>query len=125
MKLISPCSDPDLESLAQYAEDLRRKAPELGIIDADTTLKLDKPELRVEIDRARSAALGVDTEDIATALRIMVGGDERVSRFRDPAMNEDYDVQLRLAEGGRNDAATVARLFIPSGDTNVGTRALG
>ena len=28
-----------------------------GIVDADTTLKLDKPELRVEIDRARAADL--------------------------------------------------------------------
>ncbi len=63
-----------------------------GIVDADTTLKLDKPELRVEIDRARAADLGVDTEDIAEALRLMVGGDEEVSRFRDPSVNDDYDV---------------------------------
>ena len=33
----------------------------------------------------------------------MVGGDDEVSRFRDPAVNEDYDVQLRLDEGDRND----------------------
>jgi HAE1 family hydrophobic/amphiphilic exporter-1 len=46
---------------------LRKKAPELGLLDADITLKLDKPELRVEIDRERAANLGVDTEDIATA----------------------------------------------------------
>jgi HAE1 family hydrophobic/amphiphilic exporter-1 len=45
----------------------------LGIIDADTTLKLNKPELRVQIDRARAADLGVDTDDIARALRLMVG----------------------------------------------------
>jgi HAE1 family hydrophobic/amphiphilic exporter-1 len=104
---------PDLESLAAYAEALRKKAPDLGVLDGDTTLKLDKPELRVEIDRARAAALGVDTDDIATALQIMVGGDQRVSRFRDPSINEDYDVQLRLAEGGRNDAATISRVYVP------------
>ena len=28
-------------------------------------------------------------------------------------MNEDYDVQLRLAEGGRNDPATISRLYVP------------
>ncbi len=105
---------PELESLARYAEILRKKAPDIGVLDADTTLRLDKPELRVEIDRARAAALDVDTEDIATALRIMVGGDQRVSRYRDPLMNEDYDVQLRLAEGGRNDPTTISRLFVPS-----------
>ena len=104
---------PDLESLAQYAEQLRRIAPGIGVVDADTTLKLDKPELRVEIDRARAAALGVSTDDIASALRIMVGGDDRVSRFRDPTVNDDYDVQLRLAEGGRNDPTTISRVYVP------------
>ena len=104
---------PDLESLAQYAEQLRQKAPDIGVVDADTTLKLDKPELRVEIDRARAATLGVSTDDIATALRIMVGGDDRVSRFRDPTVNDDYDVQLRLAEGDRNDPTTISRLYVP------------
>ena len=68
----------------RYAEELRGARPELGgIVDADTTLKLDRPELRVMIDRERAADLGVRTEDIATALRLMVGGDEEVSRFRD------------------------------------------
>ena len=104
---------PDLDVLFKYAEELRKKAPELGLQDADLTLKLDKPELRVEIDRERAANLGVDTEDIASALRIMVGGDDRVTRFRDEAMNEDYDVQVRLKPDDRNDAATIARLFVP------------
>jgi hydrophobic/amphiphilic exporter-1 (mainly G- bacteria), HAE1 family len=104
---------PDLEMLAKYAEELRAKSTELGIIDADTTLKLDKPELRVEIDRTRAADLGVSTDDIASALRLMVGGDQRVSRFRDEAVNDDYDVQIRLTEGQRNDPATISRLYVP------------
>ncbi len=70
-----------------------------GIADADTTLKLDKPELRVVIDRDRAGDLGVEVEDIAMAMRLMVGGDDRVSRFIDPTVNEDYDVQVRLEEG--------------------------
>jgi hydrophobic/amphiphilic exporter-1 (mainly G- bacteria), HAE1 family len=104
---------PDLESLHRYADDLRQRATELGLVDADITLKLDTPELRVEIDRERAAALGVDTQDIAAALRIMVGGDERASRFRDPQMNDDYDVQLRLALADRDDPKTISRLFVP------------
>ena len=63
----------------------------------------------VATNRARAADLGVDSTDIATALRIMVGGDERVSRFHDEKMNEDYDVQVRLQQGDRNDAETIAR----------------
>src|SRR6184192_2373689 len=93
---------PELEALAKYAETLREKTKEIGgIVDADTTLKLDKPELRVHINRDRAADLGVDTADISTALRLMVGGDDRVSRFRDPSVNEDYDVELRLTERDR------------------------
>jgi HAE1 family hydrophobic/amphiphilic exporter-1 len=106
---------PDLLALSKYAETLREKALKLGgIVDADTTLKLDKPELRVKIDRARAADLGVDTSAIATSLRLMVGGDEEVSRFRDASVNEDYDVQLRLTDRDRKDAATISRLYVPS-----------
>src|SRR5213078_312257 len=93
----------------------REKTKEIdGIVDADTTLKLDKPELRVHINRDRAADLGVDTSDISTALRLMVGGDDRVSRYRDPSVSEDYDVQLRLTESDRKDAATISRLYVPS-----------
>jgi hydrophobe/amphiphile efflux-1 (HAE1) family protein len=105
---------PDLITLVNYANQLRERAPDLGLLDADVTLKIDKPELRVNIDRARAADLGVDSTDIATALGIMVGGDERVSRFHDEQMNEDYDVQVRLKNGDRNDAETISRLFVPS-----------
>jgi HAE1 family hydrophobic/amphiphilic exporter-1 len=104
---------PDLQALANYAEQLRQRSQELGIIDADTTLKLDKPELRVEIDRERAADLGVSTDDIATALRLMVGGDQRVSRFHDPSVNDDYDVQLRLSEPDRNNLNSISRLYVP------------
>jgi hydrophobe/amphiphile efflux-1 (HAE1) family protein len=106
---------PELEALAKYADDLRKKTPEIGgIVDADTTLKLDKPELRVQIDRARAADLGVDTSDIATGLRLMVGGDDQVTRFYDPTVNLDYDVQLRLTERDRSDSGTIQRLYVPS-----------
>ncbi|MBI2205812.1 MAG: efflux RND transporter permease subunit [Candidatus Rokubacteria bacterium] len=104
---------PELVKLAEYAEHLRRRAPDLGLLDANTTLKLDKPELRVRIDRARAADLGVQTADIATALRLMVGGDAEVSRFYDPGANEEYDVQLRLREADRDDPAAIPRLYVP------------
>src|SRR6184192_3141977 len=106
---------PGLKELAKYAEDLRKKTIEIGgINDADTTLKLDKPELRVQIDRARAADLGVDSSDVATGLRLMVGGDDQVTRYYDPSVNLDYDVQLRLSEKDRTDSATIQRLYVPS-----------
>jgi hydrophobic/amphiphilic exporter-1 (mainly G- bacteria), HAE1 family len=106
---------PDLQALSRYANQLRDKAKEIGgIVDSDTTLKLDKPELRVTVNRQRAADLGVRMSDIANALRLMVGGDDQVSRFHDPKVNDDYDVQLRLAQGRRNDPAAIMELFVPS-----------
>ena len=106
---------PELVALAGYADDLVERSKNLGgIVDADTTLKLNKPELRVVIDRDRAADLGVDTSDIATSLRLMVGGEEEVSRFRDESINEDYDVELRLTEADRRDVETIKRLYVPS-----------
>jgi HAE1 family hydrophobic/amphiphilic exporter-1 len=107
---------PDLNSLFSYAENLRNQADSLGIIDADTTLKMDKPELRIQLDRARADDLRVDPERVGTAIRLLVGGDQEVSRFRDPAVNEDYDVQLRLREEDRADLATIGRLFVSRDD---------
>lgn len=109
---------PDMITLYEKAEIFRTWGLKNGILDADTTLKLDKPELRVKVDRTRAADLGVDTTDVATALRLMVGGDDRVSRFYDASTNFDYDVELRLRSGDRNDRATIERLFVPS--TKVG-----
>jgi HAE1 family hydrophobic/amphiphilic exporter-1 len=106
---------PELVTLAGYADELVERSKTLGgIVDADTTLKLNKPELRVLIDRERAADLGVDTSDIATSLRLMVGGEEEASRFRDEQVNEDYDVQLRLTEADRRDVGTISRLYVPS-----------
>ena len=104
---------PELEKLAEYGNALKARAPELGLQDIDVSLKLDRPELRAEIDRARAADLGIRTADIAASLRLMVGGDEEVTRFRDRAANQDYDVQLRLDERDRGDIAKIERLYVP------------
>ena len=104
---------PELEKLAEYGAILKEKAKAIpGIVDVDTTLQLDKPELRVVIDRERAADLRVDTSQIATALRLMVGGDDQVSRFRDPTVNDDYDVQIRLMDAYRGDLRTISRLYV-------------
>src|SRR5215471_15855259 len=116
---------PELEKLAEYGETLRLKARDIGgIVDIDTTLRLDKPELRVAIDRQRAADLRVDTQQIATALRLMVGGDDQVSRFHDPGVNDDYDVQIRLLPQFRGNLKTIERLYV-SRDTTSTNAATG
>jgi HAE1 family hydrophobic/amphiphilic exporter-1 len=108
---------PDVVTLVRSIEKLRdmtQSGQIPGVVDGDVGLQLDKPELRIHVDRDRAADLGVDTTDVATSLRIMVGGDDRVSRFLDPTTNEDYDVQLRLDKQYRGDPETISRLYVSS-----------
>src|SRR3989454_651700 len=117
---------PDLEKLAEYGETLKLRARQMGgVADVDSTLQLDKPELRVVIDRARAGDLRVDTEQIATALRLMVGGDDQVSRFHDNDVNDDYDVSIRLIDAHRSDLSVISRLYVSrdSVSNNVATGA--
>jgi HAE1 family hydrophobic/amphiphilic exporter-1 len=105
---------PEVEKLVDYAQGLASRGSEFGLLDAQVSLQLNRPELRLEVDRHRAADLNADIQSIASAMRLMVGGDDKVSRFHDELSNEDYDVQLRLAEGYRNDLDTISRLYIPS-----------
>ncbi len=104
---------PDIKRLAEFSEIIRKKAMELpGIVDVDTTLRLDKPELLVSIDRERAAAMGVSVQEIADTLRIAVGGDERVSRYRDATVDDAYDVELRLVGLDRRDKEAISQLYV-------------
>jgi len=116
-EIILALRGPDVATLVESMETLRQRtlSGEIpGVVDADVGLQLDKPEFRIHVDRDRAADLGVDTTDVATSLRIMVGGDDRVSRYLDAATNQDYDVQLRLDKQYRNDPGTISRLYVPS-----------
>jgi HAE1 family hydrophobic/amphiphilic exporter-1 len=106
---------PELVALNNYSERLRQTAMQIpGLVDVDTTLRLNKPELRANIDRDRAADLGADASDIASSLRIMVGGDDEVSRFRDEKVADEYDVEIRLKGNDRNSLDTISKLYVPS-----------
>ena len=107
---------PELDKLAEYTARLRTMTTDgtvPGVIEADTSLKFEAPEVRVQIDRARANDLGVSARDIGDALRLMVGGDQQISRYRDPEINESYDVQLRLAETDRNRPGLLDTMLLP------------
>ncbi len=104
---------PDVSRLAEFAEELRKKEITLpGIVDVDTTLRVDKPELLVSIDRERAAALGVEVQEIAETLRVAVGGDDRVSRYRDATVDDAYDVELRLVGIDRRNTESISQLYV-------------
>jgi HAE1 family hydrophobic/amphiphilic exporter-1 len=103
---------PELDQLKEYSEDIRNTLKTIpGVVDVDTTLEVGKPELRAHINRSKAADLGISVETIASSLRTMVAGEE-VSSFQEG--DDRYDIRLRVARENRNNAATLARLYIPS-----------
>jgi HAE1 family hydrophobic/amphiphilic exporter-1 len=104
---------PEMAILAEYSERLAEKARQIpGIVDVDTTYRRDKPELQVDIDRERAAALGIEVREIAETLRIAVGGDDRVSRYHDSALDDAYDVELRLVGIDRSNPDVIGQLYV-------------
>ncbi len=104
---------PNLDTLAKFTQGLKEDAAKIpGIVDVDITLRLDKPELLAHVDRERAAALGVDVKEVADVLRIAVGGDDRVSRYRDEGSDDAYDVELRLLQVDRRDPESISQLYV-------------
>ena len=94
------CAVPTSTRCATYADGLMtrlRKIP--GIVDLDSSYEGGLPELQVNIDRTKSADLGVSVDDIAQTMRTMVQGDV-ITRFREG--QDTYDVRLQLADKDRN-----------------------
>jgi len=107
---------PDLEQLTKYSEALLTKLKTVpDVVDADSTLITGKPELRVNIDRARAADLGVRVGDIAQALNTMVAG-TKVSTFN--AGTDQYNVRVRAIGEYRASAEGLKRMIVAS--TKVG-----
>jgi len=87
---------PDIEQLQAYTVQLMDSVRTIpGVVDVDTNFEPTQPELRINIDRARAADLGVNIDTLANNLRTLVGGEE-VSEFKDG--DDQFKVLLRLDE---------------------------
>jgi HAE1 family hydrophobic/amphiphilic exporter-1 len=105
-------SGSDLDKLTDYATralETLKKMP--GIVDADSSLVVGKPEVTVNIDRARAADLGVSVMDVASTLRLLVGG-VKVSDYEEHG--EQYEVDARAAERYRTDVEGLSLMTVPS-----------
>ncbi|HXK61423.1 MAG TPA: efflux RND transporter permease subunit, partial [Acidobacteriota bacterium] len=102
----------EIDQLRSYMDQLLERVRTIpGIVDADTSYEATQPELRINIDRARAADLGVTIDSLASSMRLLVGGEE-VSRYKEG--DEQYVVRLRLDEPFRNNPAAMGQLLIPS-----------
>jgi HAE1 family hydrophobic/amphiphilic exporter-1 len=103
---------PDIDKLAKYSAALLEKMKTIPMFaDTDITLRAGKPEIRLEIDRARAADLGVSVLDIEQALNTLVAG-QVASTYN--AGEDQYDVVVRAEEGFRSSSEGLARLTVPS-----------
>ena len=101
---------PKLVSIAKQSVLEMQKEPSLTDIKAN--LNLNNPELQVTIDRPLASDLGVRVSDIATAVRLLMSGEDQISTFKEES--EQYPVMIRLAPGQRDDPEILSRLLVPS-----------
>ncbi|PJA77044.1 multidrug transporter AcrB [bacterium CG_4_9_14_3_um_filter_65_15] len=86
------------EELGQAVGTMMAKAGELGyLVNLDTDLRLNKPELQINIDRERASGLGVSVTDIGTTLETYLGG-RVVGNFKRGAKQYDVIAQMRAAD---------------------------
>jgi hydrophobe/amphiphile efflux-1 (HAE1) family protein len=100
----------DWEQLIETTQAVMADLRESGmVVDLDTDYQLGQPELRILPDRARAADLGVDIQEVATALNALVGG-VRVGKYSDGGRR--YDVRLRALAEQRARPEDVSRLKV-------------
>lgn len=80
-----------------------------GIQSVDVDLRLNKPELRIDVDRAKAADLGVSVEVVARALETMLGG-RQVTRYKRDA--EQYDVIVQTTATGRTTPENIENINV-------------
>ena len=71
--------------------------------------EVDKPELRVTIDRSRAASLGVSIEDISRTMQILFGGLD-LSRIK--VGGKEYYVMAQLARESRLTPQDLDKIFV-------------
>jgi multidrug efflux pump len=80
-----------------------------GLQGADTDLRLNKPEIRMTVDRERAADAGVQIEAVGRAVETALGG-RQVTRFK--RQGEQYDVIVQFEAASRNAPADIANIFV-------------
>jgi hydrophobic/amphiphilic exporter-1 (mainly G- bacteria), HAE1 family len=108
---------PDIARLEDYSRQIiERIERNPNIRDADTSLELGTPEIRIRVDRERAADLGVRAGDVSQALSLFIAG-QPISTFTDGS--DQYDVLLRADAQFRRERADLSGFLVQS--SNGGT----
>ena len=105
---------PSYEALDQALGGFMAKAAQFpGLVNLDTDLKLNKPQLSLDINREKAAAIGVEVDDIGKTLQTLLGG-HQVTRFKQSG--QQYDVILKLGDESRATPAGMASIYLRGRD---------
>lgn len=80
-----------------------------GLQNIDTDLRLNTPELRVEMDRDKLADLGVSVDTVGRTLESLLGG-RQVTRFEEDG--EQYDVIVQVDKPFRANPSDILDIFV-------------
>jgi hydrophobic/amphiphilic exporter-1 (mainly G- bacteria), HAE1 family len=104
---------PNLQETGKIAAEFQERLqadPAIGRMDTD--LQLDLPQLVLEPDRVRAAALGLTSSDVALAVNMLTGGVD-IAKYNDqPGDGERYDVRVKAREGEFQQQADLAKIYL-------------
>ncbi|MFZ9311128.1 MAG: efflux RND transporter permease subunit [Arenimonas sp.] len=83
------------------------------LTNPDSDLKLNKPELRVLMNRDKIASVGTDVGTVGRTLETMLGG-RNVTRFKKGS--EQYDVIVQVDDGLRRTPESLANIYVRGND---------
>jgi multidrug efflux pump len=101
---------PDFEMLSRGNDTLLARARQIpGLINVDSDLRVNKPQLTVSFDRDRAEDLGVPVSDVATTLQVLLGGNKSSTFTR---ANKQYDVIVQLDPRARATPSDMTGLYV-------------
>ncbi|PAU51832.1 efflux RND transporter permease subunit [Pseudomonas indica] len=107
-------SSLEYAELETYVDQLLAKIRNYpGLESVDSDLKLNTPQLKVQVNREQAVAVGTDVATIGRSLESLFGS-RQVTRFKQNG--EQYDVLVQLADVDRSNPADLDRVYVRAGD---------
>ena len=98
------------ETLASWVEAIVEKAEaNEGLSNLNTNLRLNTPQLKVQINRDKVETMNIDLAAVGRTLETLLGGRE-VTRFKRDG--EQYDVIIQIADVDRTNPDVLRRIFV-------------
>ncbi|MBZ0165821.1 MAG: efflux transporter outer membrane subunit [Candidatus Omnitrophica bacterium] len=100
----------DLNELNRIANEFSQTLRQEGyLINVRSSFELNKPELRVRINRDRAAVLGVSVKDISQVLQILFGG---LDLAKVNLGGKEYDVIVQLERSSRLTPSALEDIYV-------------